>query len=105
MPNYTLYPPRNGIPINLLVEAGSVIDAPIVLDWAIGLPFSHVRTWCERTGWVIVPEIEMRTVYEFIHGGSTYYIHIRRQRIESITCDGEDIKWKDLPSEVKVMML
>jgi hypothetical protein len=85
-------------------SASEVTDAPPELDWAFGLPFAHVRTWCERRGWLIVPVTMDTERFNYIHKGITYRFHIRHGRVEVLTQDGESIDMAKLPDELKGLL-
>jgi hypothetical protein len=65
-------------------------------------PFEHVRRYCERKGWNIVPVAAQKphvTTFEYKH--SQYVLTFNGQNITSITKDGGDISWQELPDVLK----
>lgn len=88
----------------ITVVSGEVVDATPSFDWAIGLPFSHVRAWAEKKGWPIAPVIDRPERCIFQYKGSTYCIYLRHQHVDQITKDGEPIVWADLPPVLKGML-
>lgn len=100
MPLYTIYDTRSR-PHEVTVESDSVLDAPLALDWSIGLPFPHLRNWCEAKGWIIVPHVPEPNRLEFSFGGSTYRIHLHHGHIEQVTRDGEGITVAEIPKEIR----
>ena len=83
-------------------SGGTVTRAPAVVDWMINCPFHHVRSYCERKGWTVVPMVEngpQVTTFDYKH--RHYELAFDGRNITRITCDGEDITWQELPDVLK----
>lgn len=101
----TKYTVRAHIDRYEIIESGGVcIGATPTIDWAITLPFEYVREYCKRKGWVVVPEQTQEpasTVFEF--RGATYEIWYTGSLMH-ITRDEEEIRWQDLPEQLKGLL-
>lgn len=83
---------------------GRIVEASVAIDWSIGLPFEHVRTYCERKGWRLVPDVEDTRTHIVEFRGVKYELIWNENRINSITADGEEITWQELPEQVKGLL-
>ena len=105
--NYTI-DLKHGRVIKLTVQSGIVIEANDWLDWAPMLPFDFVRSYCERKGWIIVPEIEKEHTHEVIFEGKRYEFFWQGNALRRIieTSDGEErsISYNELPTQVKSIL-
>ena len=89
--------------VDLTEDRGICIDASSSLDWAISLPFEYVRGYCKRKGWLVVT-VEETPVTTLEFHGSHYEIQWDLQRIASITKDGEQVSWRELPEQLKGLL-
>ena len=106
MQHYTIQTGNTIFPCELRTSGGFVIDASPAIDWAINLEFSHVRSYCERKGWKIVPTLKKNDESNVVTFRNVQYNFIwhdnRLVRIVE-TKDGEtrEIGYNELPEQVK----
>jgi hypothetical protein len=89
-----------------LSESGGVcVSATGWLDWAVGLPYNHVRHYAELKGWVIVPQLANEpTQTDFEFHNCDYVLTWKNNKVIRITKDGEPITWRELPDQLKGLL-
>ena len=86
MSNYTILAGNQRY--SLHETEGRVTIISSALDWALGLPFEHVRSYCEQKGWKLVPIINELDVTTFVHDGDQYCLFHSGREIKRITKNG-----------------
>jgi hypothetical protein len=87
---------------SLRESEGTVISASPVLDWAIALPFAHVRKYCEQKGWRVMPITERQDdIITFFYHRDNYQLLSDGFKITKIMKNDEEITWADLPEALK----
>ena len=89
---------------SLRESGGLVTAASAVFDWSIGLSFEHVRSYCERKGWTIVPFVDELDVTTFNYEGDQYCIYTDGTNVKQITKNDHEIPWNRLPSILKGLL-
>jgi hypothetical protein len=84
-----------------LTEQGGLVTNS-TFEFFDGLPWNTVRALLEGKGWTIIPELEPLNVFEF--RGHEYTIQWHGERISSVTKDGQEIKYQELPEQLKNLL-
>ena len=85
-----------------LEERGGVcINADSSFDWALNLPWVHVRDYCKRKGFILIPVIEEQNEHTFVFKGVHYSVQYNDNSIIRVLADGEEITWNEFPEQLK----
>ena len=103
---HTTYHIFSGSQFHALRERdGFVISASPVMDWAIDLDFKHVRDYCRKKGWKVVPVIEeQQDATTFNYKGDQYILYSDGFKINRITKNDVEITWSELPEQLKAIL-
>jgi hypothetical protein len=92
---------KHGQQDRLEERGGICIDATASVDWAVNLPWNHVRDWCKRHGLSLIPVIEESNTHTFVFKGVHYLIQYNETAIQRVLADGEEITWNEFPDILK----
>lgn len=88
----------------VIESSNFVTQASPSIDWSVGLPFEHIRSYCSKKGWKILPVLEQSNVTNFDFKGSHYEVVWNGNRIVRLSKDQEEISWRDLPEQLKGLL-
>ena len=102
----TTYHIIHGSEFHVVKESGGTVTAASpVMDWAVSLPFDHVRQYCEKKGWRVVPITEPENdVITFDFKGNQYKLFSDGFKITNITKNDREITWAQLPEALKGLL-
>lgn len=103
-----LYHLKTGTSIFELEEHDDTItQASVYIDWAIGLPLTHITKWARKKGYRVVPVGLDSDSTELVYKGYRYQVNYHHQRVSNImrtnleTDESVEINWNELPTELK----